>query len=206
MKFPFLEKKDIVRDIRKKPKRLRNKFIKSKYALIIENDFGNRKIEYYICTEKKIQQLLFKKYIFLKRKAVESEDSFSKDLKPKARVIEARKVYEVRLDVGFKLFHRIFYERLEDNVTHLVVQHDMHTSLYHGYFDRATAFKMAIDTALKNSKDTCDKDEVKISKVFSDKSLLVKFDYWYQCSYEYDEWDKSSVVIVAKQIEFKKRR
>jgi len=208
MKFPFIEKRDIVGDIKRKPKRLRNKSMKSKYVLIIEDDFGYRKAEYYICTEKKIQQLLFKKYILLKRKAIKDEDSLGGDLKLKARMIESKKVYEVRLDVGFKLFHRIYYERLDDNVTHLVVQHDMHTSHYHGYFDRATAFKMAVDTALKDSrysKDIDDEDEVKIRKVFFNKSLQVKFNYWYRCSYEYDEWDESSVVIVAKQIKFKKR-
>ena len=38
MKLPFLEKRDIVGDIKRKPKRLRNKSIKNKYALIIEEE------------------------------------------------------------------------------------------------------------------------------------------------------------------------
>jgi len=45
MKFPFIEKRDIVGDIKRKPKRLRNKSMKCKYALIIEDDFGYRKAE-----------------------------------------------------------------------------------------------------------------------------------------------------------------
>ena len=203
----FLDKRDIVQELKDQQKRVpRKQHTKSKYALIVEDDFGHKKIEYYICTEKKIQQLLFKKYILLKSKAVK-DDTLGKELQPKTQVIKANALYKVRLDVGFKLFHHIYYTKLDDSDTYLVVQYDIHTSHYLGYYDRAKASKVAFDKALKDSRYAKDADDSeRVHKIFYRQSFQIRFDYWYKCSYEYDEWDESSVIVVAKQIKFKKRR
>lgn len=215
----FGEKRDVVTDIKKRGRKRKSKHTKSKYALILEDDFGYRRTEYYICTEREIQRILFKKYTFLKMKSV--GDNFSEKKKNKFLeeeekknyiVVKPKEVYKVRLNVGFILFHTLFYEKLVDDATHTTVKMDMHTSYHLGYFNRADASKIMRKTVSNDFKQLCsdiedeeDKEDCAIKKVFFGKSIQMRFNYWYRCSYEYDEWDISSIIINAKNIKFKRR-
>ena len=205
----FLHKKrDIVSKIKKKGRNKKNRDVKNKFALIVEDEFGFRRIEYYFCTEKKIQKILFKKYISLKMKA--SNSVFEEEMK-NFIVVKTGEIYKVRLKVGYTLFHTIYYEKINEQATHIVTKVDMNLNYYLGYLTYTEAIKTIQKVICKdfhnlcsNSKSEDENETCSIKKVFSKKFIKMKFTYWYRCNFEYEEEDTSYISVKAERLKFKK--
>ena len=204
--------------------------MKNKYVIEITDDFGSTQQLFYICSQNVIEKILYRKYLNLKQKAYKENDEFLDEKQypcklhnkrtlrvrdnnlfnfskkqDKLRTLHLNTSYQVKLDVCFKLMHHLTYKKLDDNAEYRVIEHNMHENSILGHHTRTKAIKVASEAIRTHSLKADMDDEDSIFKNFKKNKITFSFSYWYQCSYEYDEYDVSAIAIIAEKINFKRR-
>lgn len=205
--------------------KLSSRKYKNNYMFLIKDEFGYEKRNFYCCTEKKIKQILFHEYILLKLKCAKNDKTvfypysklqrkgikrirsfnFFSTKKEPIKTFKINDTYQIKLNVGYNLMHTLTYKQIDKNTEYEVIENNMYEIVHHGYFDRQGAISKASSVVRNHplfSKNSSDDGESDTYRQFGGNKVIYSFDYWYQSSYEYDEWDESAVAVKVQKIKY----